>query len=279
MSEVAGSPFTVGMGPLCLKIDPSGKFAYVTNGVSRSVSAYSINATTGALTEIVGSPFMVGSAMPVSMAIHPSGKFAYLAHDSTGNPKGTITTYAINATTGALTSVGVRAGAIQSGTITVEPSGKFAYLIDGGGLPPTGGGVLAYTINATTGELSEVAGSPFAASRRPNSIAIDPSGKFAYVTGYLNLDSVVAAFTINPTTGALSEIAGPYAGGESAQSVSVDDSGKFVYVIHGNDNDNSNGIFGFTINTTTGALSNPRELVAFGSFNSANYLTANRRSQ
>ena len=270
LSEVAGSPFTAGDDANCLKIDPSGKFAYVTNSVSRNVSAYAINATTGALSEIAGSPFAVGNTTTASMAIHPSGKFAYLANY--GNP-GTITAYAINAATGALTSIGTTAGAILPLAITVDPSGKFAYLTDRGELSTIFGGVLAYKINATTGALSQVTGSPLVEGRGPQSVAVDPSGKFAYVA---HPGGVVSAFTINATTGAWSEIAGsPYAAGSSPLFVTVDDSGRFVYVI--NSNGNSNGVFGFTINTTTGELSSPGELATFN--NSVTYITANRRSQ
>ena len=261
LSEVAGSPFTADFNPYCLKIDPSGRFAFVPN--YRNVSVYAINATTGALSEIAGSPFAAAEGWNLSMAIHPTGTFAYLAHY--GSPG--ITTYAINATTGALTSIGVVAVAPYAGTITVDPSGKFVYLTDSGA-SRNSGGVLTYRVNATTGALSEVAGSPFAAGRNPDSIAVDPSGKFAYVTGYLGLDRVVAAYTINAATGALSEIVGAlYYVPPGARSVTIDDSGRFVYVIH------SGGIFGFTVDVATGRLSSPGNFAT----SDGSYITANRR--
>ena len=40
---------------------PGGTFAYVANFGSNNVLAYSINATTGALTPVTGSPFTAGS--------------------------------------------------------------------------------------------------------------------------------------------------------------------------------------------------------------------------
>ena len=39
-----------GTGPVSIVVDPSGKFAYVTNSGSNDVSMYPIDATTGALT-------------------------------------------------------------------------------------------------------------------------------------------------------------------------------------------------------------------------------------
>ena len=38
-----------------------------------------------------------------------------------------------------------------------------------------------YAINATTGALTAVKGSPFTAGTDPEYVAVDPAGKFAYV--------------------------------------------------------------------------------------------------
>jgi DNA-binding beta-propeller fold protein YncE len=74
------------------------QFAYVANNGSNDVSGYTINATTGVLTAIAGSPFPAGT-VPFSVAVDPTGKFAYVAN---GN---NVSGYTINATTGALTAI------------------------------------------------------------------------------------------------------------------------------------------------------------------------------
>src|SRR5215469_8039370 len=51
LTEPAGSPFAAGSNPYSVTVDPSGAFVYTANE-SGSVSAFSINATTGALTPI-----------------------------------------------------------------------------------------------------------------------------------------------------------------------------------------------------------------------------------
>jgi len=276
LSEVAGSPFTAG-DPNCLKIDPSGRFAYVTNNVSRNISAYAINAATGALSQIAGSPFSVGNSNTATMAMHPTGKFLYLANY--GNPRGTVTSYAINPTTGTLTGTGSVAGAMYPLGITVDPSGTFVYLTDRGELSTIFGGVLAYRINATTGALTAVSGSPLVEGRGPQSVAVDPSGRFAYVAHPGGSNGVVSAFTINATTGAWSEVAGsPYGTEMSPRFVTIDDSGKFVYVINANpDASHAGGVFGFRIDPMTGGLTSIGELAAIDS--SVTYITANRKSQ
>jgi 6-phosphogluconolactonase (cycloisomerase 2 family) len=47
-------------------VDMSGSFVYVTNQGDNTVSAFSINPASGALTPVAGSPFNTGTA-PVSV--------------------------------------------------------------------------------------------------------------------------------------------------------------------------------------------------------------------
>jgi 6-phosphogluconolactonase (cycloisomerase 2 family) len=76
------------------------EFAYVANASSSNISAYSINAKSGALKQISGSPFGAGSGA-TAVAINPSGKFAYVANSGTT----TISAFTVDATSGALTAV------------------------------------------------------------------------------------------------------------------------------------------------------------------------------
>jgi DNA-binding beta-propeller fold protein YncE len=60
LKPVTGSPFATGPGPDSVLVDPTGKFAYVTNesytSGPGSVSAYTIDASTGALTRLPWNP-------------------------------------------------------------------------------------------------------------------------------------------------------------------------------------------------------------------------------
>ena len=51
-----------------IAVDPAGKFVYATDAFSGVVRAYAIDAATGMLTAIGGSPFTAGTN-PVSLAI------------------------------------------------------------------------------------------------------------------------------------------------------------------------------------------------------------------
>ena len=93
--------------------------------------------------------------------------------------------------------------------------------------------VLGYAINSTTGALTAVAGSPFAAGSEPFSVAAN--GKFVYVAN--GNDNNVSGYTINSTTGALTPIANaPFPAEVTPVFVAVDPSGKFAYVANASSN-------------------------------------------
>ena len=225
LTQVPGSPFSAGPEPWGIAVDPTGKFAYVTNvtdggtsGASGSVSAYAINASNGALTQVKGSPFSSGGIEPWEMAIGPAGNFAYVTNFYSDN----VSAYAIDAKSGALTQVQgspFGTGASAAG-VAIDPAAKFAYVANDGG-------VSAYA--KRSGALMQVQGSPFAAGSYPWGVTVDPRGKFAYVTNY---DSgSVSAYAIDAQSGALTQVQGsPFAAGKDPYGVVIDPSGKFAYV-------------------------------------------------
>ena len=119
----------------------------------------------------------------------PLGKFAYVTnagdvYDYGDGADGSVAMYAINATTGALTSAGTINGNCPGlclpSSVVVDPSGRLAYVANGGGGAPFN--VAMYTINSTTGALTSIG--TIAAGTDPVSIAVDPAGKFAYVANW-----------------------------------------------------------------------------------------------
>ncbi len=144
--------------------------------------------------------------------------------------------------------------------LAVNPLGTFAYAAN-----YKTGNVSAFTINNTTGVLSPVAGSPFAAGTNPNSATIDPSGNFLYIAN-VNSNSV-SAYAIDALTGVLAEVGGsPFAAGTAPYTVTIMPTtavnpllaGQIAYV----PNVRSNSISAYRINTFTGSLS---ELIGDGS--------------
>ena len=231
-------------------VDPSGKFAYVTSlgddfSSDGSVAMYTINATTGALTPVGAiSGNCPGLCVPLSVAVDPSGKFAYVPNGD-GIVPNSVAMYTINATTGALTSIGTTAVEGFAASVAVDPSGKFAYVMATASGTGSAGSVSTYTINATTGALTSIG--TIAAGKNPVSMVVDPTSKFAYVANSSSND--VSMYAINVTTGALTSM-GAIAAGTNPDSIVVDPTGKFVYVA----NFNSNDVSMYTINVNTGAL-------------------------
>ena len=93
--------------------------------------------------------------------------------------------------------------------------------------------VSAYSINAGTGALTALATSPFATGAGPESLALDPAGRFLF-TANSNSNNV-SAFTVNGD-GSLSPVLGsPFAAGSSPQYLVTDRTGTHLYVVNVND--------------------------------------------
>jgi len=247
------SAFTITPGavaPRSIAEDSAGRFAYVANeGCNIEgggyVSMYTINPTTGAL-ESIGPPVYSQDFLAYSVAVDPSGKFAYVANlGDDFSSAGGVAMYTINATTGALTSMGETIATCAGGlcvpvSVVVDPSGKFAYVANA-----VVASLSMYTISAKTGALTSIG--TIAAGTDPAILAVDPAGTFAYLANFGSND--VSMYTIDGTTGALTSI-GTIAAGTGPVSVAVDPAGKFAYVA----NSGSNDVSMYTIDDTTGAL-------------------------
>ena len=237
--------------PGSMAVDPSGKFVYVANPGdpyspdAGSVSMYSIDATTGALTYTgMLSGNCPGLCFPASVAVDPFGKFAYVASGGGAFPFN-VEMYTIDPTTGALNSIGTIAAGGYPQAVAVDPAGNFLFMATMNATPGSAGSLSTYAINATTGALTSIG--TITAGGVPNAVTVDPSGKFAYVPNSGSND--VSMYTIDATTGALTSI-GTTATGTGPVAVAVDPSGKFAYVADSGSNDVSM----YTINSTTGSL-------------------------
>ena len=189
-------------------------FAYVVNNGSGDISAYSMNPSTGLLTQISDSPFATGDG-PNSIAINPAGSFAYVV--SNQGFSNIISAYSINSSTGALTPVsGSPFGAGDFPvSIAINPAGSYAYVGNGNSTD-----ISAYSINPSTGSLTPINGSPFGTGGLPISIAISSAGTFAYVANQNSSD--ISAYSINPSTGSLTPISGsPFGAGSAPVSIAL----------------------------------------------------------
>ncbi len=134
---------------------------------------------------------------------------------------------------------------IQSGTITMAASSQGSNSVSG------------YAVDATTGSLTLLPGSPFAAGSDPAGLAVNPSNKFVYVANHLSNN--VSVFAVDGSTGSLTQVSGsPFAAGTGPSSIALDPTGNYVYVT----NQGSNNISAYITDSETGALT-PHERFAF----------------
>lgn len=217
-----------------LAMTPSQAFLYVGDNSGADTRGFAIDAHTGALTELASSPFPVSNSL--SMAVDPPGRFLVIARGSN------VQTYRINPATGGIEFVDVIVGGTPW-SLVFEPSGRYVYVAN-----VNSSNVSGFRLNANTGTLSAVPGSPFAAGANPFRVVADPSGVFLYA---INANgSSLDAYRIDPETGSLSNIPGsPFATGMGPQAMAIDPSGRYLYVgnlLHGVD--------GFSIDSGSGAV-------------------------
>jgi DNA-binding beta-propeller fold protein YncE len=168
-----------------------------------------------------------------------SQKYLYIPFDD-----GTVFGYAIDGTTGALTSVPFSPVTASGGnSIAANPAGTLLFVSDF-----ATGNISVFNISQTDGSLTAVSGSPFPSGISAAQIATDGLGKFLYVTSGLG-GTQVAALAINQSTGALSKVIGsPFT--FSMSKVLGENSGKYLLGISGVDSH----LYVFGINSQTGAI-------------------------
>jgi 6-phosphogluconolactonase (cycloisomerase 2 family) len=254
LSSISRLTLPINSEPQTVSVDASGKFAYVAStgipyapaATSPSIFAYSINATSGALTPLSPSPYTLTSS-PSPLIADPVANFAFA-------PNGT---YTIDST-GALSLTGTTVGLgcmnsynpkkdFQSHptcSVAVDPAGKFVYA----SYP---GYVSSYRVNPSTGGLTAALGSPYAAGSGPASaMTVTPNGRFVYVAN----GGAISEYSVEPTTGALTTVSiAPFSVSGATTTaylpMAVDPSGKFLYV-----SSDEGGTWAFSIDAITGAL-------------------------
>ncbi len=200
-------PYTrVGNNPSGIVASPVGGYIYVIDQeppASASGSpfgvllAFSVNASTGALTPIPGTVsggFAVGTT-PAGIAEDPGGHYLYIT-DSTTNQLYAFVVQSGGAPFANLSSPFIT-GQHPLG-VTVDPRAMFVYVVNS-----ASGTISSYAINSSTGSLSAVAAaSSSQVETSPTCVTIDPAlGIYLYTSN--NIGNSVSALQLNPHTGAL----------------------------------------------------------------------------
>lgn len=196
---------------------PNGTgYLYVTNNGSEqniggTISAFSINMDTGALTPVSGSPFRAGDA-PAAIASTMDGQFVFVAESrATIGVRGANCTLfhgvllveRIDKNTGALTQSDKKElDGVCPGAVAVDPSGSRVYV----GMDTfnrTQLGEIQIFQYSSAGTLIEMPGSPVLLDQFVSDIAFDPNGSNLYVATQQDGSGIVV-LKHDRTTGALS---------------------------------------------------------------------------
>jgi len=229
-----------------LTLDPSQRFLYVTNFNANSISAFSINPSSGALIPFPGTPTPTGNG-PGSITTDPLGRFLYTANQNSLD----VSVYSINSLNGTLTEITGSPFPVPFATaavtaIAINKSGRFAYVSNN----DANGPIYTFKIFQDTGALSFLSTTP--AGSGTDWLAVDPKNRFLYAAN-LN-DQTVSAYKIGQATGGLKPIAGsPFFVNGAPQQVIVDPTGEFVLTANDGSSGNA-GVSVLQIDQLTGAL-------------------------
>jgi 6-phosphogluconolactonase (cycloisomerase 2 family) len=210
---------TLSVGSNALSYLP--KFAYVADAGSNDVTAYTINASTGALT----SAGTVVAANPSSVTVDPFVRFAYVARQGDNS----VGAYSVNATTGALSGIGTAVAGSNPVSAAVDPSGRFVYVAN-----KVSNDVSTYSADPTTGLLASLG--TVTAGTTAVALAIDPTGQYVLIANQGSSD--VSIYSIDVNSGMLAsdgildtgQNPPPPRDTSGRTSITVDPSGRFVYV-------------------------------------------------
>jgi 6-phosphogluconolactonase (cycloisomerase 2 family) len=208
--------------PRSLAVHPGLGFAYTANADGGSLGIYSIDAQ-GALTSL-GSHVLAGK--PEHVTIDPSGRFLYVAaRDVLNVDDGWLSTFAINATTGALTPLDARQVGARPAWVGCEPAGEFLYVANAGDTTQGSSNISVFRVDVETGVPAPSAAN--AAAPGIASIGFHPGARQAYAA--LPGSDVIARYAINRTTGALTAIPPPIGQNNQPAMLTFSPNGHFAY--------------------------------------------------
>jgi 6-phosphogluconolactonase (cycloisomerase 2 family) len=216
-TELAGSPFPAGSGPVALAASGEPALLYVANSQSNNVSGYSLDDSTGVPTPLPGSPYAAGQG-PTSIVIAPAplpnfmGPTLVMVANRVSN---SVSVFSISGN-GSLSPVPgspFPVSGVPSSVTTdtnVVPL-KFAYVTI-----PASNEIAGYSIDQTSGALTPLAGSPFPAGVGPSSAATRATLLYVANTG----SNSMSVYTINQGSGAIAPVSGsPFPVGQAPGAI------------------------------------------------------------
>lgn len=237
------SPYSVATGvtPFTITLTPDGRFAYVSNTVSNSISEYTVDPVDGQLTPFTPASIPVGG-VPFGIAVNANSTFAYVVMNNLNQ----VYQFSIDSVTGALTQLPLLtvATGLTPRRIALSANGAYAYVTNSGDNT-----ISQYSVDAITGQLSPLGTPTVATGATPFYLALSPNGKFAYVNN--SAGSSISQYSINQTNGQLSPLTpATVPAGTNPRRIVLTPNGMFLYAT----NNVSNTISQYSVDLNLGTL-------------------------
>lgn len=150
---------TPGGVPSRIALAPDGTRLYTANTMTNTVGTHTLNPASGTIT---GSQTSTTGSVPSDITLAPSGKFAYTYNQGSFD----IRVYQLDAITGLpISSRSTRVG-YRGERLAFDGTGKYLYA------PALVGGIRGYAVSQTTGDLTELPGSPYTSGTGARALAI-----------------------------------------------------------------------------------------------------------
>jgi len=255
-----GNVVQTGVAPVALAFAPGAAFVANENpsadcSAAGSISIYPVN-TDLTLNDSTGSK-NVGSN-PKALAVDPSQKFLFVANEgcSTDPTSGTVSVFSVNGTTltevkGSPFATEVPGATAGSGPASLTVLGNYLYVVNN-----FANNVSAFSFDPSSGVLTQLPQSPYAAGLSPSGIGPSRDGNFVFVantgsnTVTIFAACVQASGTCVTPNGTLTQSGTPVSAGQGPVAISADPSFDFVYVL----NYLSSQISQYRYSPATGAL-------------------------
>jgi YVTN family beta-propeller protein/autotransporter-associated beta strand protein len=310
-NQSVGSPISVGFLPAGVSVTPDGRYVYITNNGSNTISV--IDSVSRAVVGSINVP-----TGPIGVATSPDAKQVYATSPGfipdnrgfAGNTVSIVNT-AKNTLAGAITpgigpigvaftpdgahayvansssnSVSVINTATKSVALSIpvgnsptgvamSPNGQYVYVANqsnnGNGASP---GTVSVISTATNGVAFSIP-----VGNSPTGVAISPSGQYVYVTNMNNGNG--GAGTVSVINTATNTVVSTITVGISPIGISVTPDGKYVYVANSNINNGGRGplvgivsVISTASNTVVALIPVGTAPLSFGSFISPNIIVA-----
>jgi len=158
------------VGPRHYVFSHDNKFVYVLSELQGTVTTFSLDGKTGALTEVASA-----SGLPPDSKLGPGAPRGAVGGPNAPPPRNTDND-------------------VWAADIHLTPDGKFLYISE-----RTSSSLAAFGVNAGTGKLAYLGSVP--TEKQPRGFAIDPKGRYLVASG--EKSATISVHAIDPASGAL----------------------------------------------------------------------------